>query len=40
MLSPWAVTMRYDDVEDVLDRPASIQVAADAIEWARSVLTR
>lgn len=40
LLSPWAVTMRYDDVEDILDRPAAIHIAADAIEWARSVLTR
>lgn len=38
LLSPWAVTMRYDDVEDVLDRPAAIQVASDAIEWARGVV--
>jgi HEPN domain-containing protein len=38
VLSPWAVTMRYDDLEEVLDRPAAIQVAADAIEWARRVL--
>jgi len=29
-----------DDVEDVLDRPATSQVAADAIECARSVRTR
>jgi HEPN domain-containing protein len=34
LLSAWAVTMRYDDLEETLDRGAAVQAAADAIEWA------
>lgn len=38
LLSPWAVTMRYDDVEEALDRAAAIEAAVHAIEWARGVV--
>ncbi len=37
-LSPWAVTTRYDDLEDTLDRHAAIDAAESAIDWARALL--
>ncbi|MBS1870211.1 MAG: HEPN domain-containing protein [Actinobacteria bacterium] len=37
-LSPWAVTTRYDDLEETLDRAAAIGAASDAIAWARARL--
>ena len=37
-LSPWAVTTRYDDLDEVLDRGAANAAASSAIEWARSLL--
>lgn len=40
LLSPWAVTMRYDDIDEPLDRSEAIAVASDAVEWARGVLAR
>lgn len=33
-LTPWAVTTRYDDVEDILDRAGALKFARVAIEWA------
>jgi HEPN domain-containing protein len=37
-LSPWAVTTRYDDLDDTLDRHAAIDAAATAIRWAQTLL--
>jgi HEPN domain-containing protein len=37
-LSPWAVTTRYDDLDDTLDRHAAINAADSAITWARRLL--
>jgi HEPN domain-containing protein len=37
-LSPWAVTTRYDDLDDTLDREAAIDAADTAIGWARTLL--
>jgi HEPN domain-containing protein len=37
-VSLWGVFTRYDDLETVLDRPAAIDVATVAIEWAHSVI--
>ncbi|MFL5817805.1 MAG: HEPN domain-containing protein [Conexibacter sp.] len=37
-LSPWAVTTRYDDLDEVLDRGAAIAAASSAIEWARALV--
>jgi HEPN domain-containing protein len=37
-LSPWAVATRYDDIEDTLNRGQAIQLAALAVEWARTLL--
>jgi HEPN domain-containing protein len=37
-LSPWAVTTRYDDLDDTLDRHAAIDAAGSAIEWAQVLL--
>ena len=37
-LSPWAVTTRYDDLDEMLDRDAAIEAASDAIEWAQALL--
>lgn len=33
-LGPWAVTMRYDDIEEVLDRTGALDAALAATEWA------
>ncbi|HST55308.1 MAG TPA: HEPN domain-containing protein [Solirubrobacteraceae bacterium] len=33
-LSPWAVAMRYDEMEARLDRDAAIRVAAASLSWA------
>ncbi len=38
-LSPWAVTTRYDDLDDALDRHAAIEAAASAIAWAQTLLS-
>lgn len=38
LLSPWAVAMRYDDIEETLDRAAAVEAATAAIGWARDVL--
>jgi len=37
-LSPWAVTTRYDDLDDTLDRHAAIDAAESAIDWAQALL--
>lgn len=37
-LSPWAVTTRYDDLDDTLDRQAAIEAAESAIAWAQARL--
>lgn len=37
-LSPWAVTTRYDDLDDTLDRQAAIDAAESAIGWAQALL--
>lgn len=37
-LSPWAVTTRYDDLDDMLDRHAAITAADSAVAWARTLL--
>ncbi|MBS1870181.1 MAG: hypothetical protein JSS99_11005 [Actinobacteria bacterium] len=39
-LSPWAVTTRYDALDDTLDRDAAIDAAATAVAWARTVLSQ
>jgi HEPN domain-containing protein len=33
-LGPWAVTMRYDDIEEVLDRTGALDAALAATVWA------
>lgn len=37
-LSPWAVTTRYDDLDDTLDRTAAIDAADSALAWARTLI--
>jgi HEPN domain-containing protein len=37
-LSPWAVTTRYDDLDDTLDRHAAIEAANSALKWAQARL--
>ncbi|ADB52378.1 HEPN domain-containing protein [Conexibacter woesei] len=40
-LSPWAVTTRYDEVEDEpLDRSEAVELAASAVGWASTVVDR
>jgi HEPN domain-containing protein len=39
-LSAWAVTNRYDEMNDVLDRTGGLQVASAAIQWAREFAAR
>lgn len=34
-LSPWAVTMRYDEMEATLDREVALALAESSVEWAR-----
>jgi HEPN domain-containing protein len=36
-LSPWAVTTRYDDLDELLDRGSAVAAASDAVEWARTL---
>jgi HEPN domain-containing protein len=36
-LSPWAVSTRYEDIDDTLDREQAIQLASLAVEWARGL---
>lgn len=37
-LSPWAVQFRYDEPLEPLDRSAALELAAAALEWARTVV--
>lgn len=37
-LSPWAVAMRYDEMEASLDREAAIATADALLAWARSLV--
>jgi HEPN domain-containing protein len=37
-LTPWAVTWRYDDPVDGLERTAAIDTASAVVEWARSII--
>jgi HEPN domain-containing protein len=39
-LSPWAVTTRYDDLDDTLDRHAAVEAADSAITWAQTLLAQ
>lgn len=39
-LSPWAVTTRYDDLDDALDRHAAIDAADIAVAWAQTLLAQ
>jgi HEPN domain-containing protein len=37
-LSPWAVAMRYDEMEASLDRDAAIRIADVSLSWARALI--
>lgn len=37
-LTPWAVTWRYDDPVDGLERAAAIDTASAVVDWARSII--
>ena len=37
-LTPWAAQLRYEMLEP-LDRDAAFSIAADAVEWARGLLS-
>jgi HEPN domain-containing protein len=37
-LSPWAVAMRYDEMEARLDRDAAIRMAAASLSWADALV--
>ncbi len=37
-LSPWAVAMRYDEMEASLDRDAAIRIADAALGWATTLV--
>ena len=37
-LNPWAVTMRYDELESPLDRRAALASAEAAVAWADGLL--
>lgn len=37
-LSPWAVAMRYDEMEAALDRDSALSIARSSIRWARSIV--
>ena len=38
-LNPWAVTMRYDELQSPLDRCAALHSAELAVAWAESLVT-
>jgi HEPN domain-containing protein len=38
-VSMWGVVARYEDIETVLDRAQAINVATEAIEWARTTIS-
>lgn len=35
-MNPWAVAMRYDELEAELDREAALRIASAALSWAQS----
>jgi HEPN domain-containing protein len=37
-LNPWAVSMRYDEVESALDRDRAVQVADEVLRWAQQAV--
>lgn len=37
-LTPWAVTTRYDDIADGLDRDVAVTLAQIAVDWASSAI--
>jgi hypothetical protein len=37
-LNPWAVAMRYDELEAELDREAALLVANASLTWARALV--
>ena len=37
-LSPWAVAMRYDEMEATLDRGSALTIAEASLGWARSIV--
>lgn len=37
-LTPWAVTWRYDDRVEGLDRSRAIESASSAVMWARGII--
>jgi len=37
-LNPWAVSMRYDEVESPLDRNRALQVGNQALRWAEQAV--
>jgi HEPN domain-containing protein len=37
-LSPWAVAMRYDEMEATLDRESAVRIADAVLGWAQSVV--
>lgn len=37
-LSPWAVAMRYDEMEANLDRDAAVHVAEAALDWVKAIV--
>lgn len=39
-LTPWAVTTRYDDLDEVLDRAAALRFARAAVDWATQQVSR
>lgn len=39
-LTPWAVTTRYDDIAEGLDREQAVGLAVDSVAWAAALLAR
>lgn len=37
-LSPWAVAMRYDEMQATLDRETALRVAGASLSWARALV--
>jgi hypothetical protein len=37
-LNPWAVSMRYDEVESALDRHRAVQVGEEVLRWAQQAV--
>ena len=38
LLSPWAVAMRYDEMDAALDRAAALRIAGASVQWANGQL--